>query len=141
MEPKLKRRALVGYHDGSKSVLYYNADIRKVLTSQNFCFLDPSDASPEQILIMPNDVAREGESGRGMWLITCADPSEAGPSSLIPQKRHAEDNIEESTMRRTRGKRVDYKHLADPFSDDEAMNAQEITNLLKGNDDDCPTLN
>ena len=90
---------------------------------------------------MPNDVVCEGESGRGMRLISCTDLSQAGPLSLIPQKRHAEDNIEESTMHRTRGKRVNYKCLADPFSDDEAMNAQEITNLLKGNDDDCPTLN
>ena len=99
MEPKSKHRALVGYHDGSKSVLYYNANIRKVLTSRNFRFLDPFNASPKQILITPNDVAREGESGRGTRLILCADPSEAGPSSLIPQKCHVEDNIEESTMR------------------------------------------
>ena len=33
MLPKSKRRIYVGYDDGSKSVKYYNAETRKVLTS------------------------------------------------------------------------------------------------------------
>jgi len=40
----------------------------------------------------------------------------------------------------TRGKRVDYGHLHDPFSDDEVINTEELTNLLEG-DDDQPTFN
>ena len=41
---------------------------------------------------------------------------------------------------RTRGKKVDYKHLNDPFTDEEVMCAKQITNLLEGDDDDQPTL-
>jgi len=32
-----------------------------------------------------------------------------------------------------RGKRVDYKHLDNPFSDDGTISAEELTNLLEGN--------
>ncbi len=38
-----------------------------------------------------------------------------------------------------RGKRIDYKHLDDPFSDKETMKAEELTNLLDS-DDDQPTF-
>jgi hypothetical protein len=38
-----------------------------------------------------------------------------------------------------RGKRIDYKCLDDPYSDEETMSAEQIMNLLEG-DDDQPTL-
>ena len=38
-----------------------------------------------------------------------------------------------------RGKRIDYKHLDDLYSDEETMSTEQITNLLEG-DDDQPTL-
>jgi hypothetical protein len=38
-----------------------------------------------------------------------------------------------------RGKRIDYKCLDDPYSDKETMSAEQIMNLLEG-DDDQPTL-
>ncbi len=141
MEPRSKRRALVGYDDGSRSVLYYNADTHKVLTSRNFQFLDPSHATPEHILIMPDDVVCEGEPKGGTQNIV-KDASdvqpEAGPST--PQKRTADEVVEGSTIWQTRGKKVDYKHLNDPFTDEEVMCAKQITNLLEGDDDDQPTL-
>ena len=144
MEPRSKRRALVGYDDGSKSVLYYSAESRKVLTSRNFKFLDPSHADPERILITPDDAVREGEPDGGTQNIV-RDVSdvqpEAGPS--VPRKRSAdadEDAVESTTRCRTRGKKVDYRHLNDPFSDEEAMSAEQLTNLLEGDDDDQPTL-
>jgi transposase InsO family protein len=128
MEPRSRRRALVGYHDGSKSVLYYNAETRKVLTSRNFRFLEPSDTVPERLIITPdNDAAREGEQISGTRLIVSADP-QAGPS--IPRKRPAEADVEGSTTRRTRGKVVDYKQLNDPFSEEEVMSAEQLTNLV-----------
>ena len=102
MEPRSKRRALVGYDDGSRSVLYYNADTRKVLTSRNFQFLDPSHATPEHILIMPDDVVREGEpegSTQNIIKDGSNDQPEAGPSA--PQKRPADEEVEGSTARRT----------------------------------------
>ena len=38
METKSRRRLFMGYDDGSKSIKYYNAETRKVLTSRNFRF-------------------------------------------------------------------------------------------------------
>jgi hypothetical protein len=133
MEPRSKRRALVGYNDGSKSVLYYNAETRKVLTSRNYHFLDPSDSilQPEQLLVTPDDAACEGEPRDDVRNITDV---EAGPL-----KHKCEDDVKGSLKRQMRGKKVDYRHLHDPFSDDEVMSAEELTNLLEG-DDDQPTL-
>ena len=39
-----------------------------------------------------------------------------------------------------RGKRINYQHLSDPWKDDETMFAEEIMNLLEGDDDDQPTF-
>jgi hypothetical protein len=137
MEAKSKRRALVGYDDGSRSVKYYNAETRSILTSRNFRFLEPSDTVPEQVLIIPDDVAREGETMGGARNTVDARNAEPGPSN--PKKRPAEDESEESLKRQTRGKRVDYKRLDDPFTEDEAMSVEQLTNLLEG-DEDQPTL-
>ena len=66
MLPKLQCRSLVGFDDGSKSVMYYNPEMRKVLTSRNYCFLNPpiTQSPPEEIEINP-DTLREGETGTG----------------------------------------------------------------------------
>ena len=90
---------------------------------------------------MPDDVVCEGEPKGGTQNIV-KDASdvqpEAGPST--PRKRTTDEVVEGSTTRRTRGKKVDYKHLNDPFTDEEVMCAKQITNLLEGDDDDQPTL-
>ena len=109
MEPKSKRRALVGYEDGSKSVLYYNVETRKILTSRNFHFLEPAIPSPEHLLITPDN---EGESGDATDIVT-GTPGKPSGSSLNPLKHRAEEEAEGST-RRTRGRRVDYQQLNDP---------------------------
>jgi hypothetical protein len=67
MEPKSKQRVLVGYEDGSLSVLYYNAETQKILISRNFCFLEPSTASSKCLLITPDD---EGESRDATDIVT-----------------------------------------------------------------------
>ena len=66
MLPKSQRRSLVGFNDGSKSVIYYNPETRKVLTSRNYRFLNPpiTHTPPEEIGINP-DTLREGEQGIG----------------------------------------------------------------------------
>jgi len=133
MEAKSKWHALVGYDNRSKSVKYYNAETWLILTLRNFHFLEPSETSDtlEQLLIAPDDVACKGESWddtrntMDTWIVD----AEPGPSSS--RKRPAEDDAKGS-LRKTRGKRVDYKHLDDPFSDDEAMSTEELTNLLEG---------
>src|SRR5882762_11436961 len=63
---KSKRHIYVEYNDGSNSVKYYNAETRKVLTSQNFRSLQLPihPKSPEPVVITP-DIQHEGESGAG----------------------------------------------------------------------------
>jgi hypothetical protein len=63
IKPKLKQRIFVGFDDGSKSIKYFNAETRKVLTSYNFHFLSlPSKNSPlEEIIITPNASCRGRE--------------------------------------------------------------------------------
>lgn len=49
MQPKSHWCAYVSYEDGSKSVLYYNAETRKILKSCNYRFLTlPNQASPPE---------------------------------------------------------------------------------------------
>ena len=66
MLPKSQHKSLVGFDDRSKSVLYYNPETRKVLTSRNYRFLKPpiTQSPPEEIKINP-DTLREGETGTG----------------------------------------------------------------------------
>ena len=130
MEPKSKRCALVGYEDGSQSVLYYNAETRKILISRNFHFLEPSNATPECLVIMPDD---EGESRSAMDIITRMLGESSG-SPKNPLKHRAEGDIDGS-LHRTRGRRINYKHLSDLWQDNETMLAKEIMNLLEGDDD------
>ena len=109
MEAWSKHRALVGYNDGSTLVIYYNAETRKILISRNFHFLEPSIASPEHLLIMPND---EGESRDATDIIT-GTPGESSGRPLNPLKHQADEEAEGSTCR-MRGRRIDYQHLSDP---------------------------
>ena len=66
MEPKSRRRMFVGFDDGSKSIKYYNAETRRVLTSRNFRFLSltSDEPPPEPIGIAPS-LPGEGESEEG----------------------------------------------------------------------------
>ena len=64
MLPKSHRRAYVGYDEGSKSVKYYNAETRMILTSRNYKFLIPTNSSPPEILLIdpePTGPPLEGE--------------------------------------------------------------------------------
>ena len=63
LQPCSKARLFVGYNEGSKSVLYYNAETRKVLISQNFCFLHLThDKTPSELQFSPT-LLHEGELG------------------------------------------------------------------------------
>ena len=55
--------------------------------------------------------------------------AESRPSN--PRKWPVEDDAKGSSQQ-TRGKKVNYKHLNDPFLDNKAMSAEELTNLLEG---------
>ena len=62
MLPKSKRRAYIGYDDGSKSVVYYDAETRQILKSRNYRFLtQPKIDSPSEGIEVAPDLPREGE--------------------------------------------------------------------------------
>ena len=69
--PKLKSHTFVGFDNGPKAVKYYSVKTRKVLTSQNYSFIDPpsNGPPPEEIVVAPN-VPCEGES-RGSMQPSC----------------------------------------------------------------------
>jgi hypothetical protein len=90
LQPRSKQFYYVGCEDGSKSVLYYSPDTRKVLISRNFRFLNlPADERPAEELAIdiPPAVTREGESDDGVQ---------------PPRKLRAKA-------------RVDYRYLDNPF--------------------------
>src|ERR1700678_2641866 len=62
METKSRQRIFVGYDDGSKSIKYYNVEMRKVLTSRNICFLNLTNEFPLEPIVVSTDAPHEGES-------------------------------------------------------------------------------
>ena len=96
MLPKSLRYTYVGFDEGSKSIRYYNASMRNILTSRNFCFLSPADsAPPEEILVEPDALLEgehnppyEGEWGSDTRSITPMN----GPRGT--KKRKAEENVD-----------------------------------------------
>jgi hypothetical protein len=88
MLPKSKRRAYVGYEEGPKAVQYYNAEMRKVLTSRNYRFLSPptGNPTPEAIAVAP-DAQCEGE--RDGALSNRGDPQGALLGGNAPQGVHS----------------------------------------------------
>jgi hypothetical protein len=112
MESKSRRRAFMGYDDGSKSIKYYNAETRKILTSRNFRFLSltSDNTPPEPIAIIP-DAPGEGESEGS------TQPTSGNNSDSLKWKQSEEEDPQK--RRRTRGIHVDYQYLQNPFPDEE----------------------
>ena len=99
MLPKSHRKAYVGYEDQSNSVIYYNAETRKILTSRNHQFINSPIASPspiDEIEITP-DNAREGELTDGDSMRTNQCRSAKRKADQI------EETVSDNEPRRTRG--------------------------------------
>ena len=131
--PKSQRRAYVGYEVGPKAIKYYNPTTRNILLMRNFRFLTPGETPPiDEIEIAPSplegtplfqgesktpeerhDISREGELDSGAR--TAAPDS----SSLNKGKRKAQEEPAPRDQKRTRGIRMDYKYMNDPFPDKE----------------------
>jgi len=58
--PKSKRCAYVSYNDANKSVLYYNAETRKILVSRNYVFLTARPAEPTEEIVI-TETPHKGE--------------------------------------------------------------------------------
>ena len=147
--PKSKRRAYVGYNDGSKSVLYYNAETRKVLTSRNYVFLTARDPVQNEEIVVYDSPVREGERGedaaRGEKEETPKEPKkpkepekEKPTASQTPnsQKRNSRKRKQpDEEPRRTRGVRINYRELADPYpsedeTDEENFEGEDEENFM-----------
>ena len=86
LQTKSKRRAYVGYDDGSNSVLYYSADTCKILSSWNFRFLTQTTTPPAADDI-ELDPAPEGEEREKVPVQITDELNENG-------KRNLEENFE-----------------------------------------------
>ena len=110
METKSRRRVFVGYDDGSKSVKYYNAETRNILTSRNYHFLSlTSDETPPEPMVITPDMPGEGESEGSTQL----------KSGIIGDSLKRKRGEEEEPQWRTRGIHMDYCYLHNPFPDEE----------------------
>ena len=140
--PKSKQRIYVGYEDSPQAIQYYNAKIRKILTSHNYRFLIPPTESPllDAIVVAPN-VQCKGEPRDGALpqsdapimdgqlrelladdaLLTggqSSKPQPLGDKSSDSQKRKRKMDEGENS-RKMHGIKQDYRKLNDPFSESE----------------------
>jgi len=131
MLPKSKRRAFVGFEDGPKAIKYYNADSRKILTSRNYRFLTPpTDSPPEEIVVAP-DVPREGELRGSAQPHVDETKSQGDISAGSKRKQPEEDEYRDwDAPRKTRGKRIDYRVLDNPFPDEEGEQENDVVMQL-----------
>jgi hypothetical protein len=121
--PKSKQRAYIGYIDASKSVLYYNAEMCKVLTSRNYVFLTTREPDPPEEIIIEDTPTHEGEredTARRVEENTHEAPTEPkGPTEPNASRKRKEPPVQDEP-RRTRGICKNYQQLADPFSLEES---------------------
>ena len=103
---KSQKRAYVGYEDGSKSVKYYSADTRRILTSRNYRFLNVVNVTPPEEIVVAPDLPHEGETNKD----TLQTSSDSRKRKVIDEGDHRESS--------KRAKRVDYRYLNDPFEDE-----------------------
>src|SRR6267142_651689 len=136
MLPKSLRRTYVGYKDGSKSIKYYSAETRKVLTSRNFHFLsnlEPQEPGPYDDLMLTPNVSCEGESGQE----DKRNLNKAEEMRDYNRKRKLED--EPSEPWKTRGICKDYRKLHDPYeSEEEKSQEYGMTGNDTHNISSCP---
>ena len=59
--PKSKRCTYIGYNDETTSILYYNAETKRCLTSRNYEFLTALPPEPLEAPVIPDVPTREGE--------------------------------------------------------------------------------
>ena len=148
--PKSKKRLYVGHEDGPQAIKYYNAEVRKVLTSRNYRFLTPAKEAPSpDVIVVAPDAQCEGEQGRDALpssdaptmggqlgdVNTRSDvPISHGQLSIPPQPKGG-DSLKRKIIpkedepvtppRKTRGIKRDYCQMNDPFSEEEDENADD----------------
>ena len=121
MLPKSHRPTYVGYDKGSKSVKYYNTEMRLILISRNYKFLIPSNSSPPKILLIDpglDSPQLEGEHEGN----TYKEHQIEDDSNLDKIQATQSSEQQEVLTRPSRYPYVDYKYLNNPFPDEEETN-------------------
>jgi len=93
--PKSQRCAYVGYNDTSKSVIFYNAEKRRILTSRNYVFLTAKTAeTAEEIQVEEEETPlRKALAGKEKYRQGKTNPGKQGESDpiivslMIPTRR------------------------------------------------------
>jgi hypothetical protein len=154
MLPKSQQCAYVRYDKGSKAVKFYNVATRNILTSRNYRFLVPSNASP------PEEIAVDPQSNQGEQQTPACEgepeDSTCGATLSNLKKQPAESDIDPRDLWKTRGKWIDYKELVDsgkiieykemikPFLDEAEAGIVKIVKekayAIVPTDDDCHSL-
>jgi hypothetical protein len=95
--------------------MYYNAESKKILSSQNYTFLIEKEPQPSEEIVISDTPSREGEREK-------YSAREKEETTRTNQK-HKQAEEDGDKPRKTRGRRQDYRQLADPWSDEETMTA------------------
>ena len=132
MLPKSKQRYYIGYEDGSKSIKYYNADMKRVLTSQNFHFIiniDQQTPSKYNILDPSLALQHEGELGDDM-----PQADRMSGSKRERESSALDDEIVEPVRKLQENLHVNYHYLNNPFTEDNehklTLTSAEITYMV-----------
>src|SRR5712691_5880073 len=102
IQPKSKRRAYVGTNDTSDSVLYYNAETKKILTSRNYKFLTEQKEAAEEIAVSPTREGEHEDDARGINTRVDKTPS-SEKSKEKNDSRKQKAQLEENSPWKTRG--------------------------------------
>ena len=124
MLPKSLMKSLFSVDDGSHAAKYHSKDTQKILTSQNYRFLNSTDILPT--ITSGNNQLHKGEEDHKTVPETVPDTSAQEIPIIWPEKQLVEES-EESPHKRTRGVTRDYKWLDNPFSDSEEDKDSMIT--------------
>src|SRR6267154_4668736 len=124
MLPKASECILVGFDDGSHSVQYYNKDTHKILSSRNYKYVNTDNSLPHEDLL---------PEGLDAPLKTPRDNTDA-ENKFNPTKRKASDEID-TNPKWTRGVKIDYKWLDNPFNDSNHKDDSLLIILLMINDE------
>jgi hypothetical protein len=145
MSPKSKHRAYAGYNDGAKAVNHYNMATCKILTSHNFCHINPPEnPTPQEEIEVTPYMLHKGESAGGA-LPMGATGHDVPTHNLGPKKRKQDkkNDVDINEPQKMHRIHTDYQHLQDPFpeeddEEDNFLSIEEVYAIIAG--DKLPSL-
>ena len=138
MLPKSQRRTYVDFDKESKSLEYYNADTRSILTLRNFRFL-----SQATLFHWRNSLSNMALRFKGSAALRVRGSQRMAPAVPPHQGHWIQEREKPREPRKTRDICVDYNYRNDPFSDEKEVGMLLIAKetaftVIPG--DDCKSL-